>query len=303
MVTKQAVTKPLRTNAGRLFVVATNSDYAKLCSQSLKRLPSRSNVELLCFASMEDVKLPAARPQSTLFVSRLSDITRKAFGRAASGSGFKQLLFLEGLPVEAVAPRLLCLNIRNPERLHIAAERDETSIAELIYRLVRGMAQVVDAHAIVDAWIEQERLVLLAPSFARLGVPLEKLARFIGRNHAKVGSFEIDEDGRYLHWPHADVHLGWAQFRQLVDPTAALADVRKTKKFNQRYGAAIRAVREELGLKQADIHGVTERQLRRVEHGEQAASKATLEALAKAHTQSLEEYLEVLANRMAHGDG
>ena len=251
---------------------------------------------------MEDVKLPATRPQSTLFVSRVSDITQKSLARASIGSTSKQLLVLEGLPVEAVASRLLCLNIRNPERLHIAAERDETSIAELIYRLVRGMVQLDGAPPIVDAWIEDGRLVLLSPSFIRFGVPLEKLARLIGTDQTKVGSFEIDEDGRYLHWPHADVHLGWAQFRQLIDPTAALADVQKTKKFNQRYGAAIRSRREELGLKQADIHGVTERQLRRVEHGEQAASKATLEALAKAHSQSLEEYLDVLAKRMAKGD-
>ena len=302
MAIRQAPTKHMRTNAGRICVVATNSDYAKLCSKALRRLPSRSNVELLSFARMEDVKLPATCRQSTLFVSRLSDISQTSLERASAGSTSKQVIFLEGLPVEAVASRLLRLNIRNPERLHIAADRDETSIAELIYRLVRGRAQVDGAHSIVDAWIETERLVLLSPSFVRLEVPLEKLARFIGTDQTKVGSFEIDEDGRYLHWPHADVHLGWAQLRQLIDPTAALADVQKTKKFNQRYGAAIRSRREELGLKQADIHGVTERQLRRVEHGEQAASKATLEALAKAHSQSLEEYLDVLAKRMAKGD-
>jgi DNA-binding transcriptional regulator YiaG len=302
MATKQAATKALRANGGRIFVVATNADYAKLCIQSLKRLPSRSHVELLSFASMEDVKLPAIRSQFTLFVSRLSDLQQKSLERASTSSTSKQLLFLAGLPVEAVASRLLRLNIRNPERLHIAAERDETSIAELIYRLVRGMAQSDGAQPIVDAWIEDGRLVLLAPSFVRLGVPLEKLARLIGTNQAKIGSFKIDEDGRYLCWPHADVHLGWDQFRQLVDPTAVLADMQKTKKFNQRYGAAIRALREELGLKQTDISGVTERQLRRVEHGEQAASKATLAALAKTHVQSLDEYLDVLAKRMATGD-
>ncbi|MFN0196803.1 MAG: helix-turn-helix domain-containing protein [Planctomycetaceae bacterium] len=152
---------------------------------------------------------------------------------------------------------------------------------------------------IVDAWIENDKLVLLSPSFDRLEIPLEKLARFIGTNRTKWNSFEIDEDGSYLYWPHADVHLGWKQFMQIIDPTSALADMKKTAEFNKQYGAAIRSLREEQGLKQADIHGMTERQLRRVEHGEQAATKATLESLAFAHVKSLEEYLKMISQRLA----
>ena len=302
MATRQAATKQSRVRPETICVVATNSDFARLCVNALKRIPSRTNVALLSFASMDEVKLPAGRSQSTLFVSRLADITQKSLARALTGSISKQLIFLEGLPIEAVASRLPRLNIRNPERLHIAAKRDEASMTELIYRLVRGRAQVGRVHPVADAWIEAEQLVLLSPAFVRLEVPLAKLARFIGADRAKVRAFDIDEDGRFLHWPHVDVHLGWSQIRQLVDPTAALAEVQRSTKFNRLYGAAIRALREERGLKQTDIDGVTERQLRRVEHGEQAASKVTLEALAKAHAQPLDEYLEALAGRMAKGD-
>jgi nitrite reductase/ring-hydroxylating ferredoxin subunit len=148
---------------------------------------------------------------------------------------------------------------------------------------------------IVDALIESDQLVLLSPSFVRLSVPLEKLSRFIGTKKSEVVAFKIDADGRFLYWPHADVHLGWTQFRQIVDPASAVACSQKTQKFNQRYGAAIRSMRESHRLKQSDIHGITDRQLRRVEHGEQAVSSVTLEALAKAHSLSLDDYLNKLS--------
>jgi hypothetical protein len=110
---------------------------------------------------------------------------------------------------------------------------------------------------------------------------------------------KIDEDGRFLYWPHADVHLGWQQFRQIADPAAAVVARQKTAEFNRRYGAAIRLLREERALKQADISGLTARHLRSVEHGDQPASKAMLEALAKAHGMAIEDYLKELAKRVS----
>lgn len=160
------------------------------------------------------------------------------------------------------------------------------------------MARADVPQLIVDAWVEQENLVLLAPTFERLSVPLEKLEKFIGCDAEKVARFDIDEDGRFLFWPHADVHLGWEQFLQIVDPIAALAASQLTQEFNEHYGAAIRTLREELGLKQTEISGITERHLRRVEHGQSAASRATLESLARAHGMSLGNYLKKLAKHL-----
>ena len=149
--------------------------------------------------------------------------------------------------------------------------------------------------SIVDAWVENGNLVLLSQSFERLVVPLNKLSNLIGSDPHKLRTFEIDEDGRFLHWPHADVHLGFEQCLQLVDPGAALAAKQRSSEFNKRYGAAIRFVREGSGIKQADVAGVTERHLRRVEHGELPATRSTLTALADAHQMPLDDYLKELA--------
>jgi len=159
------------------------------------------------------------------------------------------------------------------------------------------MAHTGGPQRIVDAWIENEHLVLLAPSFDRLAVLRKELEKFIGTNEEEINAFEIDEEGRFLYWPQADVHLGWEQFEQIVDPAAAVGAKNRSKEFNERYGAAIRSLREASGLKQSDIGGITERHLRRIERGEQAASKSQLESLAKAHSMSIEKYLKELAKR------
>jgi len=268
---------------------------------ALARLAShlRAKIDYLSFSSLDDVTLPSVQAQCTLFVSRLSDIRIKSMEKAGwEGTPSRHLLFLDQLPVEAIASRLPRLNIRSSDRLHVAAERDPRAICELVHRLIAGVVHRDAVPRIVDAWLESDQLTVLAPTFERLEIPLNKLAKHVGTDRQEIKSFQIDEDGRFLFWPHADVHLGWPQLLEIVDPTSALAEKRKSKQFNQRYGAAIRSLREERELKQSDMGGVTERHLRRIEYGQQAASKRVLESLAQAHEMALEEYLQALAKRL-----
>jgi hypothetical protein len=287
-----------RQGGGNVRVVATNAVYGKLCRESLRRLPARFRdlIDLQTFGSLKDVRLPRRPAAETVYVSRLDDLPGEGAKQALRATGeARHLLFLAGLPVEAMPARLLQLDIRNPHRLHLAAERSPDLVGELINRLFSGMMHADGPRPIVDAWVENENLVLLSPTFDRLVVPLDKLSKLIGSDAEQVQAFDIDEDGRFLHWPHADVHLGWEQCLQLVDPAAALAAKQKSDDFNRRYGAAIRALREASGLKQSEIRGVTERHLRRVEHGQLPAKRSTLTALAEAHRLPLDEYLKKLA--------
>ncbi len=298
MATSTAVATSRRSNANKVCVVATNSAYAKLCERSIQRLPARdrSNFELHSFSGFAEVSLPSRRNCRTFFVSRLADLPKEGI-RLTGLSEAKHLLILEGLPIEAVAARLPMLNVRTPERLHVAASRSPEGLVEMVYRLFSGIANRNGPQPIVDAWIENDRLVLLSASFERKAVPLEKLSKVLGTKKEDIEAFEIDEDGRFLFWPHADSHIGLEQIRQLIDPTAKLAAQQRSKAFNRRYGAAIRSLREEHGVKQSNVEGVTERHLRRIEHGEQAASKGTLQLLADAVDMSFEVCLKELALR------
>jgi hypothetical protein len=305
MATKATPAGRKKHATGKFRIVATNAAYAKLCKKSLRQLPpgARDRIDLQAFAGPDEVRLPKGRSRATIFISRLADLSEQSTKEAFRTAGkWKQLVFVEQLPVEAVPARLLWLDIRKPERLHVAAERGSESIGSLIHRLLSGLAHSDGPEPIVDAWIEDENIVLLSPSFRRLVVPLEKLAKLIGTDTERAAAFEIDEDGSFLFWPHADVHLGWEQFVQILDPAAAVAAKQQSRAFNKRYGGAIRAVREEHKLKQSEIAGLTERHLRRIEHGEQRASKKTLETLAHAHDLPLEAYLKKIANSMSKAE-
>ena len=297
MKIQQPDRKKSRRTTEQICVVTTNSDYQQYCQNSLRRLASPQSIKLVSLAHMSQKKPP--HQKATLLVSRLADMTKMALKDASVDAKTRQLVFLDDLPVEAVAKRLLPLNIRNPDRIHIAAHRDRDLTEDLIFRIFQGMTAAGGIHPIVDAWIENHFLVVLSPTFSRLEIPIEKLSRFVGHEEKLIPNFELDEDGRFLYWPHADAHLGWNQLEQIIDPAKAVTAAKKTLQYNRRYGAAIRALRESMGLKQSDIQGITERQLRRVEHGEQAATKATLEALAKAHSLSLDDYIGQLAKRVA----
>lgn len=300
MATRTANQSKKTRRAVTVRFVTTNRAYAKCCKQSLKRLPraKRQGLDLIAFERWSDSTLEAETPESggeTIFISPLSDLPLEAQHHLHPGAASRYLLFLEGLPVEAITSRIVSLGVRHPRRLHIAREDTPAAVSGVIHRVITGMAQRDGPKRIADAWIEHGELVMLSPRFERMAVPLSKIVKYIGDDPARQKDFEIDEDGSFLYWPHVDVHLGWEQCLQAIDPVAALAAQDRTTEFNTRYGAAVRRLRAEHGLTQADIHGLTERHLRRVEKGQCTASKATLNALAAAHGFSLAEYMKEVA--------
>lgn len=294
------VQKPIGRDAVR--IVVTNNRYGELCRGSIRRLPrsSRSRLDLLTFANWSEVAIPPTprRTVPTIFVSRLADIAVEAGRKSREAGRPKHLLFSEGMPIEAVASRLPRLDVRAANRVHVARKADAESIAEVMYRLFRALAHPKEVHSIVDAWVERDGLVLLSPSFERLSLPLGKLAKVVGKSKNQIKAFEIDRDGRFLFWPRSEVHLGWEQMEQIVDPARAVAAEEKTMEFNRTYGAAIRELREEKKLNQSAIDGLTERHIRRIEQGKQSVTSSALRALAKAHAVPIEDYLKELAKRI-----
>lgn len=278
------------------LVVATNDDYQAICEQSVKDLMPkvRSRVRI---ARLRE-KPPKAKTDassSVVGVSRLADLNDEVVESLKAANVDKQIVFIRDMPVEAMTSRLMALKIRKSGRLHIASKANKNLEAQLIQRLIGSLTESADNQPIVDAWIEENELVLLSASFDRMAVPHSKLVRFLGDERADFERFEIDEVGCFIYWAHADVHLGWKQLEQLIDPTKAIKDQEKTNRFKTKYGQAIRTLRELAGLKQSEIHGLTDRQLRRIEHGELMASTKALKSLASAHRMEIAEYMSRLA--------
>lgn len=282
----------------KLRVVATSPAYGRWCRQSLGKLPAalRRHIDVRELPGARALALPRQGAADTVVVGRLADVPPRGAVKPPPGGGnSKHLLFNSGLSAEAVLDRLSQFDIRNRQRIYVAEQRPARGVVELVSRLLSGMVQTEGPRPIVDAWVEHDELVLLSPQFERLKAPLSRLAPLLGADPRLASQFELDEDGRFLYWPHADVHLGWEQLLAIVNPQAAGAAIHRAERFQRRYGQAIRAFRERAGLRQTDVPGVTERHLRRVEHGTQAVTSHVLRALAEAHQLTLDGYLKELA--------
>lgn len=118
-------------------------------------------------------------------------------------------------------------------------------------------------------------------------------------------SFEIADDGSYIHWPKSDVHIDLDSIRYAIDDAWRERSEATRLMHDKRYGEAIGLLRKEHKLRQSDMIGLSERQIRRIEAGERT-SFDTFKLLANAHGMNLNDYLDKIAlllRNKASGDG
>ena len=95
--------------------------------------------------------------------------------------------------------------------------------------------------------------------------------------------------------PEVDVHIDLEAVRYLKDDTWREKKDREKLMYDLRFGEAVAAFRKQCGIKQAEIRGLSERHVRRIEKGERTKVD-TLAILARSHGLSLKEYLDKVAN-------
>jgi hypothetical protein len=166
-----------------------------------------------------------------------------------------------------------------------------------VRRMVRARAAGADDKLMASALVEDGKLVVWSCEPKRYVVPVAEIPALAEMSPKHLGDLELNESGSRLRWDKADVDLNLDAIRYYTDPKAKKAQDQVRRQEAARYAEAIRAFREERGLKQTDIEGLTERQVRRVEQGESTPRSGTLEKLAAAHGLSMDEYLRELAKR------
>ena len=110
----------------------------------------------------------------------------------------------------------------------------------------------------------------------------------------ELKDFTIADDGSYLHWPAADVHLGLEDLKILTDSELREHVEAERVLQSERTGTAIRTLRRRCELAQSSIPELSERQVRRIERGA-GTSVSALRKLARAHRMSLSDYVDELA--------
>ena len=201
---------------------------------------------------------------------------------------------------DQVAQWMRSTNIRSESRLHVVRVEDleAPQVSQLLGRVCFALGRDGGRGGIIDAYLAGDRLFVRGPKHRMLQIPLDSVRALRGKTPAAVRNFSIDPDGSFLHWPEFDVHLGWDQLLQAVEPAEFRKAQQRSAGFNERYGEAIRKVREAAGIPQSRVEGIAERQLRRIEQGECRATTSAITALAKAHGLDENAYMERLAKAM-----
>jgi hypothetical protein len=161
-------------------------------------------------------------------------------------------------------------------------------------RVLEAWEMGAENELIAEASVTGGVLFVLSCALERLEVPVCRVPALAKMQADDVKHLEVSADGSYVHWPKGDVHLDLGSLRYVVDPAFRARTDAARVGHHERFGDAVRAVREAHGLTQSAIQGLSARHLRRVEAG--AFPKvATLRVLARAHGMELDRYLTAVA--------
>lgn len=129
-------------------------------------------------------------------------------------------------------------------------------------------------------------------------IPFDMLPSLAKIPPEERSNFELDEDGSYIYWPSADIHLDMEVLRAAVDKERQDKLNYERVIYDQYFGVAVALVRKAHNIRQTDIVGISERHIRRIERGERPKLE-TLRKLAQAHGINLNDYLEEIAQTVS----
>jgi hypothetical protein len=168
---------------------------------------------------------------------------------------------------------------------------------EAVRRVILAHSSGAEEELIASAIIEDSKIVVWSCEPRRFEVPVAEIPALAGMSANAIVKFELSPSGSRMRWPESDVDINLDTIREHADPEVRREHEARARKEAARYAGAIRSFREERGLKQSDVKGLTDRQVRRLEEGETVPQIGTLRTLASAHGMTIDEYLGELAKR------
>jgi hypothetical protein len=164
-------------------------------------------------------------------------------------------------------------------------------------RILKAIALRAQDHFIADATVANDQIFVMDCGFRIHELSFDAYPSLRQIPRERRDDYDIVLDGAYLHWDDYDVDLDLESIRLAADPDLRAAVGRKRILHDQAFGAGVRILREEHGLRQSDIAGLSERQLRRIEKGAAVTGDA-INTLAEAHGMDPDNYLNEVAERI-----
>jgi uncharacterized protein DUF2442/helix-turn-helix protein len=253
-----------------------------LPSTTFRSRPSSHGEPDLVISSIDILDTPSGR-------SSLDDLLLALSGK----KGVAVVLFeaVEFVPGHAGLEALARLSGQARHEPYIAPSPDA------VRRIVLARRSGAQKELIASVSIEDGKLVAWSCEPRRFEVPVAQIPVLARMSAAALAKFDLSASGSRIRWPDEDVDINLDTIREYADPDVRRQHEIHARQEAARYAKAIRQLREERGLKQADIDGLTERQVRRLEQGDTVPQIETLRRLATAHGMVVDDYLHELAKR------
>jgi hypothetical protein len=201
-------------------------------------------------------------------------------------------LILADVPLAALMRLPSRFSLHKPDRrLHVT--RDPAVLKRLLIAQRRATAM----EGIADAYAVNGELVLLLGDLSIRSFPTGRIPGMADASRDEFQNFWLDPDGSFLRWPEIDLDLDASALLQAVDPMY-LAEVEIGRIAQEDAGTVLREMREERGLRQKDIRGLGERQVRRLEKGTSRLTTDAARDFADSFGLSVEDFLASLGRRL-----
>ena len=161
-------------------------------------------------------------------------------------------------------------------------------------RVLTAWLHGAQSELIAEANVTDACLFVISCGLDRYEVPFDRMPALKSIPEAERNGFEVDEDGSYIHWPGRDIHVDLDSIRAAIEPEWRMKALATKATRDRRYGAAVAKLRTAKGLKQSEITGLSERQVRRIEKGEGTTYESS-HLLATAHQMDINDYLREVA--------
>lgn len=162
------------------------------------------------------------------------------------------------------------------------------------WRVLRAWQMGAQEELIADAEIVGDNLFVTSCEPTTYRVPIGSVPALGRIPVSERKDFRVADDGSYLAWPTQDIHLDLDSLLVGIEPERRMRAERVKRAYGRSYGEAIARLRHETGLRQEDIPGLSDREVRRIE-GEGEVTVDSLRKLALAHNMDLSEYLNEVA--------
>jgi hypothetical protein len=170
-----------------------------------------------------------------------------------------------------------------------------TRSVDVLRRVILAYARGAGASLIAAAEVIGGKLLVWSCEPRLYECPIADVPSLAELSVKSLLNFTVSASGSRIHWPDGDVDLDLDTIRYHADPAFRAGVDKQARRRAQRYGRAIRLLREDRGIRQTEIPGLTDREVRRLEAGDALPHSATLTKLATAHKMVVEAYLEALA--------